>query len=612
MPIVPSQRRIDRAALQTSRNIERLEDRLLLSAWYVAKTGANSNPGTLPKPFATIQQAANVAQAGDTVYIRAGVYHETVTVKNSGAWPNAPITFEPYNNESVTIDGADPITGWTKSSGSIYTAKMSVNLGTGNNQIFVDNKMVNEARWPNQTLNLSHPAVRTIKTAKATSTSATITDSGLTQSSGFWVGATINIGAGNGWVVQSGKVTASGVGWLTFSYTETSIYEVPAAGNHYYLTGLSKELDSAGEWFRNSNGTVSLWTPASDNPANHLVEAKVRKYGFDVSNVSTINIQGIHFFACTINSNANSRTIKIDHITAKYLSHFAPTSTGWTQPADAGIVLAGTGDWLTNSIIAFSAGDGVFVSGWGDHVLNNEIHDIGYAGGDSAAIRAGSDYVQIDHNTVYNCGRSGIDVYGSSGTVTYNIVHDFGLQDTDCGGIYTFGASGGGTVIADNTVYNGITPAYGGTGIFLDNNSTGFIVDHNITYNVNTAMKMNETSLNNAVVNNTLIGTQYSVNKTSGAYDWSGSIIENNIFNKTTIFGNNALIAHNVVTGSGFVNAAAGNYQLAAGSLAIGAGTFISPYTDQWGTTTPDAGALQYGVKPFANGAVIGLLPGEP
>ena len=49
--------------------LEPLEDRALLSTtWYVATTGSNSNAGTsLAAPFQTIQKAASVAQAGDTV-----------------------------------------------------------------------------------------------------------------------------------------------------------------------------------------------------------------------------------------------------------------------------------------------------------------------------------------------------------------------------------------------------------------------------------------------------------------------------------------------------------------------------------------------------------------
>src|ERR1700726_1552925 len=61
--------------------IEALESRRLLSAsWFVSTTGADTNPGTLAAPFRTIQHAANLAQPGDTVQIRGGIYRETVTV----------------------------------------------------------------------------------------------------------------------------------------------------------------------------------------------------------------------------------------------------------------------------------------------------------------------------------------------------------------------------------------------------------------------------------------------------------------------------------------------------------------------------------------------------
>ena len=76
--------------------------------YYVATNGSNTNSGTsLASPFLTIQQAANVAQAGDNVYVRGGTYRETVTVANSGT-SSAPITFQPYQNEDVTVTGLDP------------------------------------------------------------------------------------------------------------------------------------------------------------------------------------------------------------------------------------------------------------------------------------------------------------------------------------------------------------------------------------------------------------------------------------------------------------------------------------------------------------------------
>ncbi|HYQ04690.1 MAG TPA: right-handed parallel beta-helix repeat-containing protein [Polyangiaceae bacterium] len=57
---------------------------VLAADYYVSPMGADSNPGTLAAPFATLQKGADTAVAGDTVYIRGGTY-EITTPKNSGA-----------------------------------------------------------------------------------------------------------------------------------------------------------------------------------------------------------------------------------------------------------------------------------------------------------------------------------------------------------------------------------------------------------------------------------------------------------------------------------------------------------------------------------------------
>ncbi len=55
------------------------------TTYYVRKTGANSNSGTAPSAaFLTVDKAANVAVAGDIVYVGAGVYNESVTPTNDG------------------------------------------------------------------------------------------------------------------------------------------------------------------------------------------------------------------------------------------------------------------------------------------------------------------------------------------------------------------------------------------------------------------------------------------------------------------------------------------------------------------------------------------------
>jgi hypothetical protein len=75
------------------------------SIFYVATTGADSNPGTIDAPFRTIGHAATLAVAGDTVLVRGGVYKELLTPPHSGSAAHGYITFSAYPGETATIDG---------------------------------------------------------------------------------------------------------------------------------------------------------------------------------------------------------------------------------------------------------------------------------------------------------------------------------------------------------------------------------------------------------------------------------------------------------------------------------------------------------------------------
>jgi hypothetical protein len=73
--------------------------------YYVAPGGSDTNPGTIGAPFATLQHAAGVAVAGDTVLARQGTYNALLTPTHSGSAAAGPITFESYPGELATLDG---------------------------------------------------------------------------------------------------------------------------------------------------------------------------------------------------------------------------------------------------------------------------------------------------------------------------------------------------------------------------------------------------------------------------------------------------------------------------------------------------------------------------
>ncbi|WP_309609108.1 right-handed parallel beta-helix repeat-containing protein [Flavobacterium sp.] len=89
--------------------------------YYVDKAnGLDTNSGlSLAASYKTIQKAASTAQAGSTIFIKAGTYNENLIINISGTATN-PIIFRNYNSDLVYIDG----TGTSTANG---TAMLQIN-----------------------------------------------------------------------------------------------------------------------------------------------------------------------------------------------------------------------------------------------------------------------------------------------------------------------------------------------------------------------------------------------------------------------------------------------------------------------------------------------------
>jgi len=77
--------------------------------YYVAPAGNDANPGTIGKPFASLQRAqAALRQKRGTVYLREGTYYLPepliFTARDSGV-KDAPVVFRPYQNEHAVLSG---------------------------------------------------------------------------------------------------------------------------------------------------------------------------------------------------------------------------------------------------------------------------------------------------------------------------------------------------------------------------------------------------------------------------------------------------------------------------------------------------------------------------
>lgn len=88
--------------------------------YHVAKNGRDTNCGSADAPFLTIQRAADIAAAGDSVVVHKGVYREWVKPANGGLSDSLRITYEAAAGEHVVIKGSERITGWVRQEGSVW------------------------------------------------------------------------------------------------------------------------------------------------------------------------------------------------------------------------------------------------------------------------------------------------------------------------------------------------------------------------------------------------------------------------------------------------------------------------------------------------------------
>jgi hypothetical protein len=239
--------------------LEILEARTLLSTTYYVDDVQTNGNGSSSLPYNSIQAAANVAVAGDTVIIRAGVYRETVVPAHSGT-SASPITYRAAPGADVVISGLDPVTGWTQHSGAIYkTAAMGWDLGRGANQVFVNGVPQVEARWPNVPVGeVMHDKSRwaTVDTAVRSSDVGplrpwTITDAGLPYDAAALTGSTLHVIGGNDYTWQTGLVGPASSGATVKTNLNSGIFHEAYAPDHFYfLDGHYDLLDVGGEWYK--------------------------------------------------------------------------------------------------------------------------------------------------------------------------------------------------------------------------------------------------------------------------------------------------------------------------------------------------------------------------
>jgi hypothetical protein len=264
--------------------------------YFIAPAGHDANPGTLEKPFASLQRAQQaVRQKPGPVFLRGGTYYlpETLvfSARDSGT-KDAPVLFQAYQNERPVISGGIRLNqlDWQPGVGGVFHTKVPEDLRT--EEIFVNGERQILARYPNFDPTAQYFdgfAADAISTNRAASWADPVGGYFHAMHPALWGDFT--------WCITGkdpqGAVTLEG-GWQ--NNRGGSVHRTIR-----FVENISEELDAPGEWFLDAKThTLYFYPPAGLDLKNATVEATrlrslVEFRGREDQPVRFITLRGLTF-----------------------------------------------------------------------------------------------------------------------------------------------------------------------------------------------------------------------------------------------------------------------------------------------------------------------------
>ncbi|MEH0152685.1 right-handed parallel beta-helix repeat-containing protein [Limibacter armeniacum] len=587
--------------------------------YYVAKSGADTNVGTLSAPFLTIAKASSMLSAGDTCFIMEGIYREVLQPQSNGE-AGKPIVYTSYDGEDVLISATEILDTWEQHSGNIYKAAYTMTLGR-QNMLFCNDKPMDWARWPNN--EDSNPY--TIDAWNVTSGTASSVESHDLPSHSWAGGYIWYLGAhsGTSWTREITSSTTTTVNFEGVDITKWPFnpHNPTVKRNNnfgrFYLMGVLDALDYEREWFY-KDGYVYFQAPNNLNPSTLKVEVGARSKTINL-NKTYVYVDGINTFGGKVDISADNCELRNTTITngLQILDELDNTDA---QVADAAVLVRSSYVTVSNNTIDGSSLNGVFVQGWGNktnvNISNNYIRNCNTVGIHASPIRCSAPNAVIYGNTIQTTGRDGIYNGGSDTEIAYNDVSNCMLINNDGGVFYTVGnANDKNVVIHHNWFHDSEGPDYAdgrAAGIYLDNNSKGYLVHHNVVWNVTwTGIQMNWDNWNIDIYNNSIYEVEGTMGRWENGYTLNDVVLKNNYGSSGEFIGTDISATSNLIDATNpFTDISAHDFRPHQDAAIIDAGEQIVGITDDYMGAAPDIGAYEYQRTPWRPG-VNPVMGGE-
>jgi len=416
---------------------------------YVGMDGDDGNPGTLESPLKNLQVAVDLLGPGDTLFILEGTYRQKVKKNYLRGDDGNPIVITAYPGHKVIIDGTVDIIGvWEHFEGNIYKTVLDTAIW----QLFVDDKMMTSARWPNAeawTPDRWNP-VKTWGNQAAGSSYGHFIDDGTKNLAGTgkdFTGAIaiMNIGS---WLSFAEKVDAHGAGNSDFTYIPhfpENQYHLKITHGRYFFEAAMACLDAANEWYFNPDTRELFLYPDNGlDPTGRIIRGKTVTYALEFNQARYLEIRDIDFFGCTVKMEYthHASLVNCNFLYPSYSRRMLGSIT-FAQPT---LISSGSSEVESyNRVINYTFektdGSGLKIVGKHDLVENCYFHNIDYScvGGlnDITVAAVSTNHFTFRYNTIDMGGNSLGVKTGNSCVVEFNKVSNIGFLQHDGSAIQT-------------------------------------------------------------------------------------------------------------------------------------------------------------------------------
>ncbi len=361
----------------------------LAQPYFVSPAGDDVNPGTLAKPFATLQRAQEAVHLNrGEVFLRGGTYYLPAplvfTAQDSGT-KDAPVVFQNFQNEKPVISGGIRLDNlnWQPFTNGILRTKVPADLQT--EEIFINGERQILARYPNfdpKAKYFDGFSADAISKERAARWANPVGGYYHAMHPAFWGDFTWRITGKN----TNGEPTLEG-GWQNNR-------GAAAHRDVRFVENLLEELDAPGEWFLDAKTrTLYFQPPAGLDLKTAVVEATrlrtlVEFRGDETTPVKWITLRGLTFRQA-------ARTV---------MDNREPLMrSDWTIYRGGAVFFNGAEDCsLTDSFIDQVGGNAVFVNNYnrrigirGTHIAKAGANGICFIGDPQAARSPLFNYHQV-------------------------------------------------------------------------------------------------------------------------------------------------------------------------------------------------------------------------